>query len=191
MDNQEAFDRTLNHMRQQGHRGGTLCEDRRTGETRFACQYRGERGRCAIGALLPDRMYRPSFEGLSIMSLIEQNCDVRGFFRGCDRQLLQDLQISHDHSDDRNFQKNMEERMFLVARKWGLRYDGPVGSTPAVEHKRREAIGQAPVYDVLYKDNYFTPVPVTPPTYYEDAIKQLCPMEKKLTFQEQFYQAYF
>ena len=64
------------------------------------CAYRGEGGRrCAVGHLMPDRVYSPNFENVYAGNLTE---DVL-VAMGCDshRELLCELQSAHDDSATR------------------------------------------------------------------------------------------
>lgn len=63
MTEQEIFDTVLAHLREQ--RRAALGDD---GE----CQYRGLGGTaCAVGCLIPDELYDPLIEGLSVATIIE------------------------------------------------------------------------------------------------------------------------
>ena len=58
MTAQEIFDTVLTHLREQGK-----AAKGRDGD----CQYRGTRGTaCAVGCLIPDELYNPLIEGLSV-----------------------------------------------------------------------------------------------------------------------------
>lgn len=62
MTNQEIFDKVVSHLRKQNKQavgvfGATIC------------QYHGPDGlKCAVGCLIPDEFYDPSFEGVSIQA---------------------------------------------------------------------------------------------------------------------------
>jgi hypothetical protein len=56
---QEIFDKVATHLLTQGRRS--------MNEAGISCAYRGEDGlKCAIGVLIPDDQYKPSFEGYSV-----------------------------------------------------------------------------------------------------------------------------
>ena len=56
MTNQEAFETMVRHLRKQGKRS--------TSARGIACRYRGTKGMaCAVGVLIPDKEYSPTFEG--------------------------------------------------------------------------------------------------------------------------------
>lgn len=87
MTNQEAFDRACRAIIEQGR----PSYDEATGR----CMYRSADGaRCAIGHLIPDSEYQPSFEGdaaprvaLAVPSLA-----------GLDHEMLDELQTAHDNA---------------------------------------------------------------------------------------------
>ena len=71
MDTQQAFDLVIQHLWNQNR---TSRRDWRQAE---GCAYRGTGGaRCAIGALIPDDLYREDMEGLSSQVLIDQHPEV-------------------------------------------------------------------------------------------------------------------
>lgn len=62
MTNQEAFDTALAAMRAQGQPSMKTVTHEDGYENTY-CAYRGENGtRCAIGALIPDRLYNPAWD---------------------------------------------------------------------------------------------------------------------------------
>lgn len=59
---QETFEIVARHLLAQGKRSVLK-------ETPDTCAYRGEGGlKCAVGCLIPDELYRPSFEGATCHS---------------------------------------------------------------------------------------------------------------------------
>ncbi len=69
----ELYTRVTTHLITQGRRSWGLLPDEataRTGEDSTGCLYRGPDGTmCAIGCLIPDRLYMPSLERLSLADL--------------------------------------------------------------------------------------------------------------------------
>ncbi len=62
MTDQETFDKVVKHLFTQGRRS--------TAPDNGACMYRSADGlKCAIGVLIPDEKYDPSFEGMPITRL--------------------------------------------------------------------------------------------------------------------------
>lgn len=58
IDNQEFFDKTVEHLAQQGKRSFAA------GVIGQMCAYRGkDNTRCAIGYWIPDELYKPEMEG--------------------------------------------------------------------------------------------------------------------------------
>lgn len=68
MTNQELFDRVATHLLTQNAKCGVFETDVDEIEHQvFRCKYRDPEGhKCAIGALIPDKAYRPCFEGLGV-----------------------------------------------------------------------------------------------------------------------------
>lgn len=93
MNNQEAFDRAVVHLMQQG------CAAREPGTTE--CRYRvigadGTMLKCAVGALIPAELYKPIFEGTAINALRAIDAEIGKLFAGVSYGLLRELQGIHD-----------------------------------------------------------------------------------------------
>lgn len=85
MNNQEAFNKMVQHLRAQKVK--SLASD-------GTCLYRGPNGlKCAVGALIPDEEYRTQFEDV-IASTVVQNCPS---LQGIDKGLLNKMQNAHDN----------------------------------------------------------------------------------------------
>lgn len=85
MTNQEAFDRVVNHLRQQ--KAKSLNPD-------TSCAYRSPEGhRCAVGVLITDEFYSAQLEGKSARSL---QTVLRAALPGVSFSLLDALQFVHD-----------------------------------------------------------------------------------------------
>lgn len=96
--NQEVFDYIVKHVIKQGKPSLANMQD---GD---ACQYRNVADdlSCAIGCLIPDKLYDHSIEGLDFADLVTQNGALRNYFVSLDASfvLLADLQKSHDEASE-------------------------------------------------------------------------------------------
>lgn len=110
-NNQRTFDLVVNHLRKQGKRSM-----RRDSEGRLWCAYRADDGsKCAVGVLIPDSDYLPSFEGhgaqyTPIYDILEKN----GHFFG----VCFDMQVIHDGVDPENWEEEFEK----IAKMYNLTY---------------------------------------------------------------------
>jgi hypothetical protein len=96
MNDQGAFDAALLHLLIQGHRSVSSSG---------RCQLRGPRGaKSAIGALVPDRLYRDSMEGKTIQQLLAaynpEYLPLRHHLSGVGLPLLNALQDLHDRTGE-------------------------------------------------------------------------------------------
>jgi hypothetical protein len=99
MNNQQVFNTVVQHLLSQREASETTHD----GET--CCAYRGDGGlKCAIGALIPDEIYKNSFEGQTLAYLLTDNSGLEELFDGVDTQLLFDLQNVHDGSNSRRWE---------------------------------------------------------------------------------------
>jgi len=93
LTNQDAFDRAMLHLLNQGH----SCLSA-SGQAR----YRGPRGKSAIGALIPDELYITSMEGKRLPHWLAARGSeydaLREHFGNVTPSLLDDLQDLHDRS---------------------------------------------------------------------------------------------
>ena len=120
MNTQQAFDIMVQHLRQQG---------RPSRYDATGCRYRGPDGtKCAVGALIPDSLYRSGMEGLTIKSLVIEDRDVYGelcnLLDSIDLQLLEEMQTIHDHHTPANWERSFKE----CAEEFGLNYTAPQGA---------------------------------------------------------------
>lgn len=72
------------------------------------CFYRSPNGtKCAIGMLISDEMYKPSFEGSTVHTLIRDN---KISFDGTDEDFYSDLQRIHDteYHNGKNWHRMMK-----------------------------------------------------------------------------------
>ena len=113
MNNQEFFDKTMEHLRKQGvqSRGEASC-----------CLYRGPEGtRCAIGFHIPDEMYKWGMEGKCVGNLLGHYPELRHLFKGVTPGLLSEMQTLHDEWLERSV-KHMEGRAKAIALEYALTY---------------------------------------------------------------------
>ena len=97
MNNQQAFNKMVQHLRAQN-----ATSKNNTGR----CAYRGLFGRkCAVGALIPDEEYRTEFEDV-IASTVVQNCPS---LQGIDKGLLDSMQNTHDNVSIRFWEDEFKE----------------------------------------------------------------------------------
>ena len=127
MTEQEIFDTVLTHLREQGKAAAT--DD-------GGCRYRGPDGTaCAVGCLIPDELYDPVIEGLSVSQIIRaavylhDQAQARAPLTritnhiGAEHlQLLQELQDAHDVYLSDSGMAAWEERMHWIARDFYLKY---------------------------------------------------------------------
>jgi hypothetical protein len=111
MPKQVTFNRVVEHLRNQGEKS---LNDR------HLCSYRGRNGlKCAVGCLIPDEKYDPSFEGqdasYAALSTILKEL-------GHDVRLCDDLQDVHDLTGVTDWEANFKR--VAVAHK--LVYESPV-----------------------------------------------------------------
>jgi hypothetical protein len=121
MNNQQAFDTMVQHLRKQGQRS------RERDST--TCAYRGADGlKCAVGALIPDEIYNEEIEGKSITRLLisERNTfpELSKLFEGVDEQLLDGMQNIHDYSEPNQWEYNFKS----IAEDYNLNYTAPEGT---------------------------------------------------------------
>ena len=117
MNKQEIYDRVKKHL---------LTQNVRSTEWQGSspeCKYRGDNGtKCAIGALIPDRLYSTDMEGSSVSGLSERYaCTFDKIFGNTLAHddllmLLRDLQVTHDNF----YPKDWKAELTYVANKHGL-----------------------------------------------------------------------
>lgn len=89
--NQKVFNVVYRHLMKQNKKSGSG----------IFCRYRTKCGlRCAIGALIPNRLYHKDIEGSPVYDLLCINTDIRYHikkrFGDCNMSLLDGLQKVHD-----------------------------------------------------------------------------------------------
>lgn len=113
MNNQEFFDKTMEHLRKQvvQSRGEASC-----------CLYRGPNGTsCAIGCHIPDELYEPEMESRGVGNLTTYFPEVGALFNGVNSCLLLEMQTLHDVWLDRSVE-HMEGRAKEIASAYALTY---------------------------------------------------------------------
>ena len=102
MNNQEFFDKTMEHLRKQGV--PSAQGDR--------CLYRGPAGtKCAIGFHIPDELYEPEMEGIGVGNLLGHYPKLRPLFEGVSEGLMVEFQVLHDNDLGTSYFEGQAERI--------------------------------------------------------------------------------
>lgn len=114
---QNIFNKVVAHLRQQG------CQALNDNNV---CVYRGKNGtKCAIGCLIPDDEYLPSFEGQHIFTILD-NYSNYNFVATANlishRILLVSLQVVHDTCPVNDWETEFK----MIAERYKLQYNAPV-----------------------------------------------------------------
>ncbi|RWB08804.1 MAG: hypothetical protein EOQ39_18675 [Mesorhizobium sp.] len=105
MTNQDIFDKVAAHLLTQNAQAREPISGH--------CAYRGANSMvCAVGCLIPDDKYYPEMEGKGPSDLHE----VYGLFPDESIDLLNELQMVHDHYDTHEW----KDQLYAVARKFDL-----------------------------------------------------------------------
>ena len=111
---QEIFTTATKHLLKQGARAET--EDPRTHIA--GCMYRAPDGKkCAVGCLIPDKLYDPRMEKKGVSVLLENFPNLPKYFEE-NLELLKDLQDIHDDVEPRLWR----EALIKLAHKTGLKF---------------------------------------------------------------------
>jgi hypothetical protein len=117
VNNQEAFDTVVKHLRAQGKRCVGVYY---AGQISPTCLYRGADGlKCAAGILISDEEYASWMEGMGIIGiLITGKCpnSLRSKLQNVDQTLLMELQDVHDNSPEVEW----EEKLHRLATRFDL-----------------------------------------------------------------------
>ncbi len=112
------FNKIVKHLLKQNKK----CELTNKNDYKM-CVYRGENGmKCAIGCILPDKLYRPRHdkESYDIYRLMN-NLEIRKYFGGKDNiEFLVELQGIHDSYNP----KNWKFKLKIFAKKYDLKFPG-------------------------------------------------------------------
>lgn len=108
MNNQEAFDKVLAHLRKQG----------RAAKQNRMCMYRAPDGcMCAVGCLIPDDEYYDGMEGMPFSKFIDKTPSLHVV----NTKLLGYMQSAHDTKLRYNGIKSWEREMDRIAFIYGLK----------------------------------------------------------------------
>jgi len=117
MTPQKLFDDIVTFQRKQGEKSIKLV-----GKITRLCMYRHPDGlRCAVGCVLPDKLYKEKMEKESVETLFQGFPEVENYFGSENKYLLSDMQRVHDSSDVPYW----EEKWAEVASTHNLIYTAP------------------------------------------------------------------
>lgn len=103
MNNQQAFDLMVTHLRNQKLRSAIY-----DGHNRY-CVYRSPDGlKCAVGVLIPDEFYDSNLEGQPASSLT----NLIPFLQNVDKYFLDKMQEIHDFRSPNNWEEAFEDIAF-------------------------------------------------------------------------------
>lgn len=128
LSNQEAFDRVWNRF---------VVEKAPKSIEGGVCVYRGaDDKRCAFGLMLPEKLYRREFEGMSAATVLGDNDpsdqmnsigelahlqrEIRRHFEYVSHRLLLDLQSAHDNASVTENRSTIADDLRAVAKRWNL-----------------------------------------------------------------------
>lgn len=115
MTRQEIYDIVKQHLLTQGVRS-----QKESSVFGAECAYRGDNGlKCAVGALIPDSLYKPEMEGKRASALMFFNHAVAEYFGVDNGGFLDSLQTVHDSDwiDPKHWPAELER----VAREYGVK----------------------------------------------------------------------
>lgn len=125
MDTQEAYETMRSWFSKPTHGPGY---DPDIGE----CAYRGvdDNHRCAVGAILPDKLYQDSFESGGVVNILTESAAAKNFFKDVDIDFLVRSQRVHDDTywelnttegvDEEKFRTNFIYALDTLAENFGL-----------------------------------------------------------------------
>jgi hypothetical protein len=115
---QHAFDAVVSHLFRQGRRSyGTIGDGEAT-----MCLYRSSDGlKCAVGALIPDELYRPSMEGEPSYGLFVPGLySLPDWLRELPEGMLRGFQVIHDNWHNWSSTNQMRDQLVWLADRYGL-----------------------------------------------------------------------
>lgn len=116
MTPQEIFNKVATHLFTQGTRA-MLDPECESGQ----CMYRGPNGsKCAVGVLIPDKLYRKNMETFTINGLLDDEKVVLPAWMAENRELLWSLQSTHDRHLAWDSSMAMRRKLRGVAEVHGL-----------------------------------------------------------------------
>lgn len=96
MTKQKIFNKVYKHLLTQKKK--SMIDDSEA-PNGYRCLYRGKDGlKCAIGALIPDRLYNVGIENMGISYLMSRNADIAKYLGRSHTFFLSELQSIHDSS---------------------------------------------------------------------------------------------
>jgi hypothetical protein len=110
MNNQEVFDKVLEHARTQ--------LERAINEEGQCCYFEESGLKCFIGALIPDEVYEPEMEAVSIYGLVGEYQSMAELFNGVNLDLLVLLQQVHDYQTPGLWEQDLR----IIAEDFELTY---------------------------------------------------------------------
>jgi len=109
MNNQQAFNKIVRHLRKQNKHSA----DERTG----VCKWRTHDGlKCAIGALIPNRLYDSHIERQTIEYAMKTHPPLGEYLAGVSLDLMKHMEAIHDNEPVRKWEQCFEE----AAKKFNL-----------------------------------------------------------------------
>lgn len=115
MTEQEAFDTVVRHLFAQGRQSASGAPPNEN-----KCLYRGPGGaKCAVGCLIPDRLYDPAMEDKNSEELVHGAFPSLGFLAPLSG-ILYDLQWVHDSDENWKDAARMKRALRRVAVRRGL-----------------------------------------------------------------------
>lgn len=121
LTNQDAFDRMLSHLREQGQPAVSDSG---------SCRYRTSAGlKCAVGALIPDDSYRGYFEMEPLNKVLRllgsDDVDQADFLRACQVQMHDNPADYYYENSPARFMEQVEKGARDIAERFGLIYREP------------------------------------------------------------------
>ena len=109
MNNQQAFNKMVRHLRKQNKRSAN--------KDAGICRYRTYDGlRCAVGALIPNRLYDSHIEYQTIEYAMKTHPTLGEYLAGVSLNLMQHMQAIHDDEPVGKWEQCFEE----AAKKFSL-----------------------------------------------------------------------
>jgi len=114
---QKAYDAVLRHFLIEGNERSTSSEGN--------CLFRGINGTvCAVGLLIPDRLYHRDMENCPLEEVLSEFQNVEYWLERCSFPFLQDLQIWHDRTDTDLTEPDSIEKFREIGIRYGLDVSG-------------------------------------------------------------------
>lgn len=118
-DHQQIFEIVSKHLLTQNQRStGALRNSPFEG-----CAYRGRNGlKCAVGCLIPDELYNPNIEDITIDGLLENddNTNLKELFYAVEYRFLTELQTIHDRVDPNKWECSLRKLVTQQGEYYGI-----------------------------------------------------------------------